>query len=156
MNYVRSVVPIHSARVGNCWCPVSDSNREIPVSKTGDFANLSNWALWQRWSDSNRLRPGFKVPYVSRHISPHLRGVRRGIEPSLPGSQPGVLPLHQPHQCQVSLCCRRSRRSRKRVVWVAGFEPAASAFQARPSTGLTLHPEMVGRGSEVFMARRIT
>lgn len=35
---------------------------------------------------------------------------------------------------------------------MAGFEPAASAFQARPSTGLTLHPELVGRGSEVMMA----
>ena len=26
------------------------------------------------------------------------------------------------------------------LVWVAGFEPAASVFQGRPSTGLTLHP----------------
>lgn len=27
--------------------------------------------LWQRRSDSNRLRPNFKGSYVSRHISPH-------------------------------------------------------------------------------------
>lgn len=45
----------------------------------------------------------------------------------------------------------RSRSRNRKVVWVAGFEPAASAFQARPSTGLTLHPEMVGRGRAAFM-----
>ena len=38
-----------------------------------------------------------------------------------------------------------------RVVWVAGFEPAASAFRERPSTGLTIHPEIVGRGRAVCM-----
>lgn len=31
--------------------------------------------------------------------------------------------------------------SRCILVWVAGFEPAASEFRARPSTRLTLHPE---------------
>lgn len=35
---------------------------------------------------------------------------------------------------------------------MAGFEPAASAFQERPSTGLTVHPGKDGRGSvAVFM-----
>lgn len=42
------------------------------------------------------------------------------------------------------------------LVWVAGFEPAASAFRERPSTGLTLHPEIEGRGREVaFIVARI-
>jgi hypothetical protein len=52
--------------------------------------------------------------------------------------------------------CSQFRGSRVRnVVWVAGFEPAASAFQARPSTGLTIHPEMVGRGRMAFMVRQL-
>ena len=31
-----------------------------------------------------------------------------------------------------------------KVVWVAGFEPAASEFQARPSTKLTIYPVIFG------------
>lgn len=45
----------------------------------------------------------------------------------------------------------RLRRRVCLVVWVTGFEPVASAFRGRPSTGLTLHPEIDGRGREDFM-----
>lgn len=48
----------------------------------------------------------------------------------------------------------RASRSRK-VVWVAGFEPAASAFRERPSTGLTIHPVIDDRGSVANMMRGI-
>lgn len=38
------------------------------------------------------------------------------------------------------------------MVWVAGFEPAASAFQARPSNLADITPRLIGgRGSEAFM-----
>lgn len=75
-------------------------------------------------------------------------GVMRGIEPSLAESQSAVLPLHQHHHSEN---CQR-RRCRK-MVWVAGFEPAASRFQTEDSDRTELHPVMVGRGSgrEVFM-----
>lgn len=43
--------------------------------------------------------------------------------------------------------CRLSRK----VVRVVRFELTASRFQGEPSTGLTIHPVMVGRGREVFM-----
>ena len=39
----------------------------------------------------------------------------------------------------------------RELVWVGRFELPSSAFQARPSTGLTLHPEIRGRGSAAFM-----
>ena len=46
--------------------------------------------------------------------------------------------------------CSRNRRYRPLtdreliVVGVTGFEPASSSFQARPSTGLTIHSELLG------------
>lgn len=70
-------------------------------------------------------------------------GVDGGIEPSLTESQSAVLPLHYEH------------RSGQCLVWVARFERAASAFQGRPSTGLTIHPEIIGRGRAlVFIVAR--
>ena len=73
-----------------------------------------------------------------------------GFEPPMlthaRGLQPRPLPLwHQP----VRLGQYRASRNRK-VVWVARFELAASRFQGEPSTGLTLHPEIDGRGREVM------
>ncbi|MEY4427727.1 MAG: hypothetical protein RLZZ182_416 [Pseudomonadota bacterium] len=67
------------------------------------------------------------------------------LELGLPISKTDVLTF-TPHP--ISGRCRS-------VVWVAGFEPAASAFQARPSTGLTIHPdvEVAGRGRAFMMMR---
>jgi hypothetical protein len=50
------------------------------------------------------------------------------------------------------LCNQRAANAvRVVLVWMARFELAASRFQGEPSTGLTIHPEIVGRGREVFM-----
>ena len=71
---------------------------------------------------------------------------REGVEPSMNlhtrGLQPRALPLGHRSTWE-----RQYESRDRKVVWVAGFEPAASAFQARPSTGLTIHPgEVAGRG----------
>ena len=50
----------------------------------------------------------------------------KGIEPLTTGWKPVILPLNEP---------------RIKLVCVAGFEPAASSFQTRPSTGLTLYTD---------------
>ena len=59
------------------------------------------------------------------------------------------LPLTGRLLCLLSYVGKDYRRV-VRVVWVAGFEPAASAFRGRPSTGLTLHPDVEGRGRLMF------
>lgn len=125
------------------WFPLSDSNRELPVSKTGDFANLSKRELGQRCRDSNPVRPNVKGWYVSSHISPHLvwGEAENRTQAFCFTDRLAATTLSSP--INQSGCCR--------VVWVVGFEPTASAFQERPSTGLTIHPEMVGRGREVFI-----
>lgn len=57
------------------------------------------------------------------------------------GLQPHALPLG--HR---SVMERQYKVLSRKLVWVARFELASSCFQGRPSTGLTIHPEMVGRG----------
>ena len=40
--------------------------------------------------------------------------------------------------------CRQEETTTRKLVWVAGFDPASSRFQGGPSTWLTLHPEKNG------------
>src|SRR5262245_65569998 len=76
---------------------------------------------WRSRHDSN-VRP---LDSESSALPPALRDLAptRGIEPRLRGPQPSVPPPH---------CIG--------MVWVAGFEPAAPAFQVRYSGQAELHP----------------
>lgn len=125
------------------WCPDQDLNPESLASKASAFTifaiGASGGASWNRtkWAETTGLQP---VPAPYRTTAPAggpteirtqnfllLRQARLPITPSARNYSP-------------------SRYRNRKVVWVAGFEPAASAFRGRPSTGLTLHPESVGRG----------
>ena len=97
--------------------------------------------LWWKWSGSNRRHPACKTGALPAELHPRVFW---------------WVVMESNHLCRacfrftgghlaVRSTTHGGQRYRK-LVWVLRFELRASAFRARPSTRLTIHPEMVGRG----------
>ena len=98
--------------------------------------------------DLNPRHPPYRGGALPSELWQHYLVDRIGIEPIKDCLQ-GIPALQRAARVFQS----RVRARSNFVVWVAGFEPAASRFQGEPSTGLTLHPESCGRGRMAFMMR---
>lgn len=85
-------------------------------------AAAGQWRTGSMWAPRSEPRA---LPGELRNLVP-----TRGIEPRLPGPQPSVPPQHF-----IGM-----------VVWVAGFEPAASGVQVRHSARLSYTQVDGGRG----------
>jgi hypothetical protein len=129
------------------WCPTRDSNSESPASKAGAVANFASGALVER--------EGFEPTRTSRPRGygpvPYLIGVRSGGGPRR--IRTCNKPLLRRVRLPITPAARDYRPSRyRKVVWVAGFEPATSRFQGENSDQAELHPVVEGRGRLTFMA----
>lgn len=125
--------------------PCKDSNPRPPIYRNG--------ALPTELTERERLRRGPWPPVIPR--LGRLRATFRfRLRYSLIRRFSGGLdacctgPHCKPTPQALSYASRRVRV----VVWVAGFEPAASAFQARPSNRADITPrvEVAGRGRSMM------
>ena len=99
---------------------------------------------WYPASDSNREPPASKAGTTTNCASGAFGGpteIRTQMISLLRRARLPITPSARNYP---------SRYRNRKMVRVAGFEPAASAFRGRPSTGLTLHPVTVGRGRMTF------
>ena len=126
------------------WCPDQDSNPESPRSKRGAVAYFAIGAS----GGAGRIRTYTAEP--TSGLQPGALPVGRPLRGGLTEIRTQNFALLRRARLPITPSARNyspSRYRNRKVVWVAGFEPATTRFQGADSDQAELHPEKVGRGS---------
>lgn len=138
------------------WCPTRDSNSENLVSKTSAYA-IPPAGLELGSRPGIRTRTELLLREARLPFRQSAKGWWGGKDSNLHGTSRPAGYSRVPYQTGVRPEGRQYRLSRDRkVVWVAGFEPAATRFQGADSDQAELHPVIGGRGGvAAFMVARM-